>query len=97
MHRIEQAERLDRALAPVAAVALERGAAANIDGPQVRGRMPVEDPVRQYLARPTGGLDADRIEASPHVQTAHFRRLTQAISVVGREALRPVEEHLHAG
>src|SRR5437763_10425383 len=62
MHRIEQAERLDRALAQVALVALERRAAANIDVPQVRGRMPVDDPVRQYLARSTGGLDADRIE-----------------------------------
>jgi len=40
---------------------------------------------------PTGGLDADRIEASPHVQTAHFRRLAQEISVVGVKLSGPLK------
>src|SRR6266480_1997972 len=57
--------------------------------------MAVDDPVRKYLARPTGRLDADRIEAGRHVNAAHLRRLAQEISVVGSEAFRPVEEHLH--
>src|SRR3982074_1353586 len=97
MHRVQQAERLDLALAQVALVALERRAAANIDVPQVKGRMPVDDPVRQYLARSTGGLDTDRIEASPHGQPALFRRLAKEISVGGSEALRPVEDPRPAG
>ena len=97
MHRIEQAECLDRAVAQVALVALERRAAANIDVPQVEGRISVDDPVREHLARPTGRLDADRIEASRDVHAAHLRRLAQEITVVGSETFRPVEEHLHTG
>ncbi len=53
VHVVEQAQRLDRALAEVAAVALEGHGAANIHVPEVHGRMPVEDPVRQHLAGAT--------------------------------------------
>src|SRR5206468_4061487 len=39
----------------------------------------------------------DRIEARRHVQATQLRRLAEEVPIVRREALRAIEEHLHAG
>src|SRR5262245_44352721 len=97
MHRVEQARRLHGAVTKVTLVALERQTAANIDVPQVEGRMPVDDPVGENLARSARRLNADRVEARRHVQAAQLRGFAKKISIIRREALRTVEEHLDAG
>src|SRR4029077_17330862 len=97
VHGVQKPEALDRALAQVAPVALKRRTAADVEVPQVDGRMAVDDPTRQRLSAPTGGLDTDGIKAGRHVQAAQLRRLPEQIAIVGGEALRPVEEQLYPG
>ena len=97
VHGVEQAERLDRAVLQITAVALERHDAPDVDVPEIHRRMAVDDPVGEHLAGAARRLDADRIEAGGDEQVADFRRLAEEIAVIGREALRPVEEQLDAG
>ena len=97
VHRVEQAQRLHRAVFQVAPVALKRHAAADVHVPQVHRWVAVNDPVGQHLAGATGRLDADRVEAGRHKQVAHLGRLTQQVAVVGREALRAIEEQVDPG
>ena len=97
MHGVEQPERLDGAIAQIALVTLEGRAAADVDVPQVDGRVPVHDPVCEHLAGAARGLDADGVEARRHEQAAGLGRFAEQVAVIGREALRPVEEHLYAG
>src|ERR1700722_1685065 len=54
MHGVEQTQGLCRAVAQVSAVPLERHHAADVDIPQIHGRMPVDDPIRQHLPRASG-------------------------------------------
>src|SRR3546814_2699235 len=68
-----------------------------VDGPEVEGRPAAFHPLRQRLAGAAGRLDADRIEAGGDVEVGQLRRLAQQVAVVGREALRAVEEGVDAG
>src|SRR5262249_21636162 len=63
VHRVEQPERLEGPIMEIFPVALERHAAANIDIPQIHGWMSIDDPVGEHLARTSGRLDANRVEA----------------------------------
>jgi hypothetical protein len=61
------------------------------------GGWPSNDPIGQHLARASGGLDADGVEAGSDKQVAHLGRLAQQVAVVWREAFGPVEEQVDAG
>ena len=89
-----QAQRLARALGQALAVGVVRAEAADVDVPQVARRLAVGDPLRDELSRTPGVGDASRIEASADEVIAQLRRLTQDEVAIGREALRPVEQHL---
>jgi hypothetical protein len=60
---IEKAEGLRHAFLQVSAVALERLGAADVDLPQVEGRLAIHDPLRQRHARAAGGHDPDGVVA----------------------------------
>ena len=94
---IEQAERLGDALLQIAAVLLERLGAADVDFPQVEGRLAVVDPLRQRHAGAAGRDDADRIVAGRDPVAVEFRRFAEIVAVVGREAFGAVEEGVDAG
>src|SRR3546814_16499970 len=94
---VEQAQRFRRPLDEVAAVVLEGLHAPEVDVPEVEGRPARLHPLRQRLAGAAGRLDADRVEAGGDVEVGQLRRLAQQVAVVGREALRPVEEGVDAG
>ena len=64
--------------------------------PEVHRRVAVDDPIGEHLAGASCRLDPDRIEAGSDEQVADFRRLAEEITVIGSEALRPVEEKLDA-
>ena len=97
VHGVQQAQRFHRAVAQVAAVALERHGAADVHVPQIHGRVAVQHPVGQHLACATGGLNANRIEPGGDKQVAHLGRFAQQVAVVGREALGAVEKQVDAG
>ena len=94
---IEQAERLGHPRLEVGAVLLERLGAADVDFPEVEGRLAVVDPLRQRHAGAAGRDDADRIVAGRDQVAGEFRRLAEIVAVVGREALGTVEEGVDAG
>ena len=97
MHGVQQSKRLDRTVPEVTAIALKRHTAAHVHIPQVHRRMAVQNPVGEHLARATGGLDADGVEARSDVQVTHFGRLAEQVTVIRCETLRPVEEQVDAG
>ena len=97
VHGVEQAQRLGGAVAQVGAVALERVQPAHVDVGEVDRHAAVADPFRQHLAGAARALDADRVEAGGDEQVAQLGGLAQQVAVVGREALRAVEEGLDAG
>jgi hypothetical protein len=59
VHRIEQPERFNRPILQIAAIALKRHHAANMDIPQIHRRMAVDDPISENLAGAAGGLNPD--------------------------------------
>ena len=97
VHRVEQPQRLDRAVAQVAAVRLERLRAPDVDIGEVHRRPSVADPIGDDLAGATARGDADRVEARRDEEVTDLGRLTDVVAVVRREALGPVEEELDAG
>ena len=82
VHRVEEAECFDGAIVEVGAVSLERHHAAHVDIPQVHRRMPVDDPVREHLAGPARGLDADRVESRGDEHPGDIGRLPEEVSVI---------------
>jgi hypothetical protein len=74
VHRVQQAERLHRAILQVLDVVLERHHPAHIDVPQVHRRMAVDDPVGKHFASTTSRLNPDRVEPAGHKEPAHVRR-----------------------
>jgi hypothetical protein len=56
--------------------------------------MPVDNPIGQNFPRAPGRLYTDRVESSRDKEIANFRRLTEQVAVVGREAFGTVEEEL---
>ena len=97
VHGVQQAQGLHRAVSQVAPVALKGHAAANVHVPQVHGRVTVNNPIGQHLAGAAGRLDADGVKSSGHKQVAHLGCLAQQVTVVGREAFRPIEKQVDAG
>ena len=95
--RVEQSERLFRAVVEIGPVGLERLNAPDVDVPQVEGRLAVLHPLRQRHARAARRLDADRIEATGDPEIAQVRRFAEIVAVVGREAFGAVEEGVDAG
>ena len=92
MHGIEQAERLRHAPAQIGLAILVRLHAADIDVPKIEGRMPTHYPFGQRHAGAASGLDADRIEARGDIEIFQTGRFAQQIALIGREALRAIEE-----
>ena len=89
---VKQAQRFGHAFLQIAAVLLEGLGAADIDLPQVEGRLAVGHPLRQRHARPARGRDADGIIARRDPIAFQLRRLAQIIAVIGGEAFGTVEE-----
>ena len=94
---IEQAERLDGAVVEIGPVALEGLDAADVDVPQVEGRLAILHPLRQRHAGAAGGLDADGVEAAADPEVFQVLRLAEVVAVVRSEALRTIEEGVDAG
>src|SRR5262249_2726295 len=63
VHRIQETKALDGAVMQVSAIALEWRGPADVDVPQIERCDAIDDPVRDPAPRPTGGLDAGRVEA----------------------------------
>ena len=93
---VKQPERLGHPFLQVFPVALERLRPADIDLPQIEGRLALGDPVRQRHPRPARPRDADRVVARGDPVAAQFRGLAQIIAVVGGKAFRPIEEGVDA-
>jgi hypothetical protein len=94
---VKQAERFGDAALQVMPVLLERLRPADVDFPQIEGRLAVIHPLRQRKAGAAGGNDADRIVAGGDPVAFDLRRFAEIIAVVRREALRTVEEGVNAG
>src|SRR4029079_11647424 len=77
---IKQTERLGHARLEVAAVLLERLGAADIDLPEIEGRLAVIDPLRQRHAGAAGRNDADRIITGGDEIAAQFRCLAEVVA-----------------
>ena len=97
VHGIEQTERLDRTVAKVPPVRLERQRPSDVDIREVHRGPAVLDPLRDDLACATARCDADGVEAGGDEQVAHLWRFADVVAVVGRETLWPIEEKLDAG
>ena len=96
VHGVEQTQRLDRTVAQIPPVRLERQRPPDVDVREVHRRPTILDPLRDDLACATARCDADGVEARGDEQVAHFGRLADVVAVVGREALWPIEEKLDA-
>src|ERR1700687_4950149 len=97
MHRIKQSKRLDRAVLQIAEIALKRHHPADIDVPQIHGRMAIDDPICENFAGAPCRADADRIEARRDEMIPYFGSFAEQIAIVWGEAFRSVEEKLNAG
>ena len=73
VHGVEHAHHLHRAIAEIPGVDLERRDPANVDVPQVHGRLAAGDPLRQHLAGSRRRGDADGVEAGGHVEVPALR------------------------
>ena len=71
--------------------------AADVDRPEVVGRLALGDPFGERHAGAAAGGDAEGVEAGADEDAAHLRRLAEDEVAVGREALRAVDELLDAG
>ena len=78
-------------------VAVRRAEAADIDGPQIVGRLAAGDPFGQRLAGAAAGRDPEGVEAGADEEADAFRRLAEDEIAVRGEALRPVDQLLDAG
>ena len=54
VHRVQQAEPFDRAVAQIPSIALERHHAAQVDVPQIHRRVTRRYPFREHAARAAG-------------------------------------------
>ena len=71
--------------------------AADVDRPQIEGRLALGDPLGERHAGAAAGRDAEGVEAGADKDAAHLRRLAEDEVPVGREAFRSVDELLDAG
>ncbi len=94
-HRVVQAQRFAGAFGQRLAVGGEGREAADVHVPQVAGRFAADHPLGDQPPRPAAVGDARRVEAGADEVAAQFGRLAEDEVAVGREALRPVEQHLH--
>ena len=88
---------LERARAHPADVVVRRAEAADVDRPEVVGRLAARDPLGERLAGAAAGRDAERVEAAADVEALELGRLAEDEVAIGREALRPVDQLLDAG
>ena len=95
---VEQTNGLGGAIVQVPGIALKRHRRAGYRFPSSRRRAPRAHPVRHHAARATSGFDAARVESGGDVTGWPLpARGPSEIAVVRREALRAIEEKLHAG
>ena len=92
VHRVEQAQRFDRAVAQIARIALERHHAADVDVPQVHRRVAIDDPFREHLPAPPADWMPIELKPAATKKIAKLRRFAEEVAVIRREAFRPVEE-----
>ena len=95
--RVVEAEGLGHPVAEVRRIGGPRREPADVDPGQVVGGLAAHDPLRQRATGPSGGGDADRVEARADEVVVQLRRPAQDELVVGRERLRPVVELPDAG
>src|SRR5262249_45160197 len=88
-HRIVLAVGLDGARQHPAAIAVQRAEAADIDRPEVHGRLAARDPFGERAAGPPGASNAEGIEAGADIEVPDLRRLAEDEVAVGRKRLRP--------
>ena len=96
MALVDHAERFDGARASIVGIRLVRQHAIDVHCRDVDVRQPVDDPVRHHAAETAAGEDADRVQAGRDEIAAQVGRFADDRQQVGREALRPAEELLHA-
>ena len=94
---VEKAEGFCDPLLEVFAVALEGLGAADVDLPEVEGRLFLDDPMGKRHACAAGTRDADRVVAGGDPVAAKLGGLAEVIAVVGGERLGAVEEGVDAG
>ena len=97
VHGVQQPQALDRALAQIGAVAVEAAEPADIDLAEVHRRLAGDDPFGESASGTAGAGDTDRVEAGGEEQAGQLGRLAEDVLVVGREALRAVDERLDPG
>src|SRR4029079_5939626 len=92
MHRIQPAERLDRALVQPAALVGPATHPGHVDLGQIHGHATSQDPIRcsQTDARPVD--DPLRVQPRGDEETGDLRDEAELEVRVGREALRPAKE-----
>ena len=88
---------LERAGRGPSGVAGGCGEAADVDEPEVQGRLALRHPLGQHPARAAARGDAEGVEAGADEEVPHLRRLAEDEVAVGREGLRPVDHLLDAG
>ena len=89
---VKQAQCFADPFLQIPAVFLERLGAANIDLPQIEGRLAIVHPLRQRHARPAGRGDTNRVVARRNPIAAQLGCLAQIVAIIGGKAFRPVEE-----
>ena len=88
---------LERARAHPARVEMVAAKAADVDRPQIVGRLALGDPFGEHHAGAAAGRDAEGVEAGADKHAAHLRGFAEDEVPVGREAFRSVDELLDAG
>ena len=96
MHGIEQPERLAHAGLQVGLGVLKRLHAPRIEGREITGRHARLDPFREPPADAPRRLDSDRIEAGGDPEALDVAGGAEMKRLIGREALRPIEERADA-
>ena len=96
-HRIVESEDLPHPVAQPPVVGVERCEPPDVDRGEVARRLPFDDPVGQRPSGAAARRDADRIEPGPDEEAPEPGRLAQDELIVGREALRTVEQLLETG
>ena len=96
-HRIVESEDLPYPIPQPPVVGVEGCEAPDVDGSEVARRLPFDDPVGQRPSRAAPRRDTDRIEPCPDEEAPEPGRLAQDELIVGREALRTVEQLLETG
>ena len=96
MALVDEAERLDGALAPVFGIGLVLVQAIDVEARHVDARVAVHDPVGHDAADATAAENSDRVEARSDEVVVELGRLADDGLEVGREALGPAEEFLDA-